>query len=367
MGAFGTGAESLFSSLWENPGLVPWDEEWQVPVARAHKIVASLKNIPINQRSSIVIKAAAFAVEQALCGLENRAHTAHRCALICGVTHGALRHVEKFMTGIFDEGLQYGSATHFPLTTLNAAGGQASIAFGIKGFNATFCGAIAALSYAYAIVRDGRQDRAVMFGSDELSPLVMRGLADIGLLATKATIPFSGVPGINPGEGAAALLIERYASARHRGACIVAILSGFGLAQDGLLDALDPSGAGLIRAIEKALAMSAIFPKNIDAVVSPGMGPRNFILAEAAALTAVFGVAIPMRVTAVTASGMAPSALFPLHILLAAEILRRQEAPPLPNTIGARPLPRARHILVLHCSASGEYGVVVVSAEENCS
>lgn len=367
VGAFGTGTECLFSSLWENPGLVPWNEEWQVPAARAHKTVASLKNIPINQRSSIAIKAAAFAIKQALSGLENLAHKPHRCALICGVTHGALRHVEKFMTGIFDEGLQYGSATHFPLTTLNAAGGQASIAFGIKGFNATFCGAISALSYAYAIVRDGRQDRAVMFGSDELSPFVMRALSDIGLLANEAITPFSNVPGINPGEGAAALLIERYASARHRGAHIAAILSGFGLAQDGLLDALDPSGAGLIRAIEKALAMSAISSEDIDVIVSPGMGPRNFILAEAAALTAVFGIAIPMRVTAVAASGMAPSALFPLHILLAAEILRRQEAPPLPNTIRARPLSRARHILVLHCSASGEYGAVVVSAKECCS
>ncbi len=364
VGAFGAGSDALFAALWENPGLVPWNEEWQALVARISQSLASLKKLAINQRSSISIKAAALAIEQALCGLENLAHMPYRCALICGVTHGALRHVEKFMSGIFDEGLQYGSATHFPLTTLNAAGGQASIAFGIKGFNATFCGAISALSYAYAIVRDGRQDRAVMFGCDELSPLVMRGLSDINLLATEAIMPFSGVPGINPGEGAAALLIERYASARHRGAHIAAILSGFGLGQDGLLDTLDPAGAGLIRAIQKALAMSAISSESIDAIVSPGMGPGNFILAEVAALTAVFGVAIPMRVTAVMAIGMAPSALFPLHILLAAEILRRQEAPPLPNTIDARPLPRARHILVMHCSASGEYGVVVVSAKE---
>lgn len=364
VGAFGDGMQSLFDALWKSPNLVSIDDEWKVPVARANKILSKIK-VPANPRSSTTIKAAVFAVEQSL--TSNRLaieQLPHRCALICGVTHGALRSVEKFIGGIFDEGLQYGSATHFPMTTMNAAGGQVSIAFGIKGFNTTFCGSVAALAYAHAIVRDGRQDRAVTFGSDELSALVMRAVSDIGLLATQAITPFSGTPGINPGEGAGALLLERLSIALDRGAHVAAILSGFGFAQDGLLDAVRPDGVGLSRAIRQALKMSSISAEDIGALVFPGMGPRELLLAEAAALETVFGSSIPTRVSAVTATGMAPSALLPIHVILAAEILRRREAPPISNTTSVRPLPDIRHVLVLHSSSSGEYAAIVVSSPE---
>ena len=363
IGPFGAGVQALFDALWNAPGLMPLDAEWNAHVARAGKTLAQIK-VPVNPRSSTVIKAAVFAVEQALASSGGQSlieRSPNRCALICGVTHGALRSVEKFIGGIFDEGLQYGSATHFPMTTMNAAGGQASIEFGIKGFNTTFCGSVSALAYAHAIVRDGRQDRAVTFGSDELSLLVMRAISDIGLISADAIMPFSGKPGINPGEGAAALLVERLSIARARNASISAVLSGVGLSQDGLLNAVDPSGTGLLRAIRQALNVAAITADDIGAVVFPGMGPSALLSAETAALKAAFGASIPVRVSAVTASGMAPSALLPMHILLAAEILRRREAPPIPETCTSRSLPDVRHILVLHASSGGEYGAIVVS------
>lgn len=364
VGAFGDGMQSLFDALWKSPNLVSIDDEWKVPVARANKIMAKVK-VPANPRSSTTIKAAVFAVEQSIASSRlTIEQSPHRCALICGVTHGALRSVEKFIGDIFDEGLQYGSATHFPMTTMNAAGGQVSIAFGIKGFNTTFCGSVAALAYAHAVVRDGRQDRTVTFGADELSPLVMRAVFDIGLLATQAITPFSGTPGINPGEGAGALLLERLSIALDRGAHVAAILSGFGFAQDGLLDAVRPDGVGLSRAIRQAFKMSSISAEDIGALVFPGMGPRELLLAEAEALETIFGSSIPTRVSAVTATGMAPSALLPIHVSLAAEILRRREAPPISNTTSVRPLPDVRHVLVLHSSSSGEYAAIVVSSPE---
>jgi 3-oxoacyl-[acyl-carrier-protein] synthase II len=367
VGAFGAGIEALFNALWTAPRLLPVDDEWKVPVARAGKVLAKLK-LPCNARSSTTIKAAVYAVEQALTSAAAQPLVQQhpgRCALIGGVTHGALRSVEKFVGEIFDSGLQYGSATHFPLTTMNAAAGQASIAFGIKGFNTTFCGSVAALAYAHRIVRDGRQDRALTFGSDELTPLVMRALGDIGLLSPKAIAPFSGLPGINPGEGAGALLIERLTSARGRGAAIAAVLSGIGLAQDGLIDAIDPTGAGVTRAIRQALAAARLAPSDIGAIISPGVGPASLLCAEEAAMGAIFGSAVPERVSAAAATGMAPSALLPVHILLGAEVLRRREAPPAPGAGAARALPDIAHILVLHCSSSGEFGAVVMSAPGN--
>ena len=367
VGAFGVGLEALFDALWTAPRLLAVDDEWKLPVARAGKVLAKVK-VPCNARTSTAIKAAVCAVQGALASAAAaplvQQHPG-RCALIGGVTHGAMRSVEKFVGEIFDSGLQYGSATHFPLTTMNAAAGQASIAFGIKGFNTTFCGSVAALTYAHRIVRDGRQDRALTFGSDELTPLAMRALGDVGILCRESVAPFSGVAGINPGEGGGALMLERLAIARERRAPVAAVLSGVGFSQDGRIDAVDPSGTGVARAIHQALAAAQLTATDIGAVVSPGMGPAGVLLAEEAGLQTVFHGAVPERVSAAAAAGMAPSALFPVHILLGAEILRRREAPPVPGAQAGRALAGIAHVLVLHCSSSGEFGAIVVSAEGN--
>ncbi|MEK6748750.1 MAG: beta-ketoacyl-[acyl-carrier-protein] synthase family protein [Pseudomonadota bacterium] len=366
VGDFGLTTQALFDRLWNTPGPLPRDDQWGVHAGRAEKVLKGVK-APCNPRSSTMIKSGALAAEQAIVAAGGRALIAadpYRCALICGITHGAQRSVEKFMTSIFDEGLQFGSAIHFPMTTMNAMGGQISIEFGIKGFNTTFCGAVTAFSYAHALVRDGRQDRALSVGGDELSPLVIRALQDIGLLATDAVMPFRATPGVNPGEGAGAVLLERLSIARARNARVAALISGIGLAQDGLLDSVDPSGTGLQRAANQALAAAKITAKEIDAVVLPGTGPRNLLLAEASALEALFGRAVPPRVSAASATGMAPSALFPMHILLAAEILARHSEPPQAQETKPSNIVNPRHILVLHTSAGGEFSAVIVSNAE---
>lgn len=190
----------------------------------------------------------------------------------------------------------------------------------------------------------------------------MRALDDAGILAREPLWPFSGQGGVVPGEGAAALLLEREDLARARGAQILARFAGIGLAQDGLHDALDPNGEALSRAARQALAIAGVDAGEVDGVFLVGMGQRALQLAEARALEAVFGARVPPRASAAGLVGLCPSALLPVHCLLAAESLARASLPPSPGKTEFRPLPRARHVLVLHTAPGGECCAVLMAS-----
>jgi 3-oxoacyl-[acyl-carrier-protein] synthase II len=358
LGAFGHGRQAFFDKAWAGETFTP-DTAWNWPAARADKSLAGLK-LRGNSRASTMIKSAIASVDEALAAAGGQAlvqAAPQRCALIAGVTHGAIKHVEKLMASIFDEGIQYASATHFPLTTMNATGGQISIAYGVKGFNTTFCGSGAALQYAHSIVQDGRQDRAITFGADELSPLVLRAVADCGHF-DHADDALAGVPG----EGAAALVLENEALAAARGATALARIEGLSATQDHVADRLGATGQSLARAARQALQQAGIGAGAIDAVITLGHGPARVREAETAALHSVFGNSLPPATSAAGLAGLCPSALLPLHLLLGAEVLARRSLPPAAAGGAVRALPRAERVLVLHNSFGGEYLAVVLGA-----
>jgi 3-oxoacyl-[acyl-carrier-protein] synthase II len=350
MGGFGAGTGALFERIWSGQSLTGERGEAGPALLSARHALAGLK-LRGNSRASTMIRSALAAVDQALAQAGGEALVAEdprRCALIAGVSHGALRHVEKLMSSVFDEGLQYASATHFPLTTMNATGGQVSIVYGIKGYNTTFCGAGGALQYAHQIVRDGRQDRAITFGADEVSPLLARALAQV---------PGLDEPGVAPlGEGAAALVLERASVARARGVQALGWLQAVACAQ--------PSGPHrwadtLARAARLALEQAGVAPAEVAAVISVGHGPRALSQAEFQALQQVFGDP-PSLLSAAWVAGLSASALLPLHVLLATEVLRRGELPPVGPGCAARNLTRSGPVLVLHPALGGECHAVLV-------
>lgn len=371
--AVGATSASFFEAMWSGRSGVVEANDHASPVGKVTPI--SLQGrLKGYMRSSPMIKFAIAAVGQAIDEAENGdaaliSKAPGACALVAGVSHGAERSVEKFMESVFSAGLQYASATHFPMTTLNASGGQVSIAYGIKGYNTTFCGASTALKYAFDLVQDGRQQRAVTFGTDEISPLLTRLLDCLGYARHDVVVPFSSQHGVNPGEGAGAIILESASAAAARGASALATIRSVGLAQDGRGGAVDPEGLGLARAISAALARAALEPTNIAVVVAVGTGTVDSRMSEVSALTRVFGDRLPPTTGATGAVGYASAALLHMHILLAAEILRRTEVPPasqardLPPHVVAgevRAIPDAKHALVVFTSLAGEHCAVVV-------
>lgn len=352
MGAFGAGPTALFDRLWSEEVLIGERGESGPALLGARLALANLKPMG-NSRASLMIRCAIAAVDQAMSQAGGAATLVdsdpRRCALISGISHGALRHVQKLMSSIFDDGLQYASATHFPLTTMNAPAGQVSKAYGIKGYNTTFCGIGGALQYAHQIVRDGRQDRAITFGADEVTPLLARVLAGV---------PGLDAPGVAPlGEGAAALVLERASVARARGAQGLARLRAVACAQpDGLTQHADT----LTRAASLALCEATVRPDEVVAVLSVGHGPAVLTQAEFDALLQIFGKQPPPLLSAARAAGLSASALLLLHVQLAIEILRRGELPPETSCRDSRPIARRGPLLVLHPALGGECHAVIV-------
>jgi minimal PKS chain-length factor (CLF/KS beta) len=104
----------------------------------------------------------------------------------------------------------------------------------------------------------------------------------------RAYLPFeAGAGGHVPGEGGAILVLEDAVSARERGARVYGELAGYA----ATFDPAPGTGGepGLRRAIELALADAGVGRGEVDVVFADAAGVPALDLAEAEAITAVFG------------------------------------------------------------------------------
>jgi 3-oxoacyl-(acyl-carrier-protein) synthase len=92
------------------------------------------------------------------------------------------------------------------------------------------------------------------------------------------------------GEGAGFLVLEELEHARARGAKILAEMRGWGASSDAhSMIAVAPEGAGLSRAIERALVDAALPKELVDYVSAHGTSTRMNDREETRALRRVFG------------------------------------------------------------------------------
>jgi 3-oxoacyl-[acyl-carrier-protein] synthase II len=157
-----------------------------------------------------------------------------------------------------------------------------------------------ALGEAAELVRRGRAEACVAGGSSVmLTPFYLVGFARLGAVAVDresedpAAVcrPFDlRRQGFALAEGAAALVVESWDSARRRGAAMLAELAGFGTSQDAFdLNRPPPGGAGAELAMRRALDDAGLAPGELDAVNAHGTATLVGDQAEAAALRRLLG------------------------------------------------------------------------------
>lgn len=134
----------------------------------------------------------------------------------CGVTASA-----DFLSGYFGGGVEGLLPMVFPNTVPNAPASNASIEYGFRGANVThvqrYCSAESALLMACRFIQEGRADVMLAGGTDELSPVLVKGLAAIGQLRrTSAPV----------GEGCGIVVLESAGHARRRRARVLASITG---------------------------------------------------------------------------------------------------------------------------------------------
>ena len=170
---------------------------------------------------------------------------------------------------------------------------------GIQGKKSTVssaCGsAAAALGRAFFRIRGGRAKRVIAGGFEALSPFVVAGFNTLRLVSPQHCRPFDPQRrGLNPGEGAALLLLESADSARERGARPLARLDGFGDALDAYHHTrAHPEGRGVARSMTRALDLAGVGPDAVDHLHLHGTATASNDISEYRACARVFGSRLP--------------------------------------------------------------------------
>jgi 3-oxoacyl-[acyl-carrier-protein] synthase II len=189
-----------------------------------------------------------------------------------------------------------------------------------------------ALVRAAAMVRAGTIERALAGGTDGLSRLTFVGFDSLGALDPEPCRPFDvSRRGLNLGEGAAFLVLERESTARARGATILAFFSaGAVTAEAHHVTHPEPSGALAADLLRRALARAGLSPDDVGYVNAHGTGTQQNDAMEARALRAVFGEGVGS--VAVSSSkaqlGHTLGAAGALEAAIAVLSLERRLAPP---------------------------------------
>jgi len=182
-----------------------------------------------------------------------------------------------------------------------ASTGQISIKHGIKGPCSVIvsegAGGLDALGHSRRMIRRGVE--AVISGATEapIAPYALTCQMRNGRLSSKsdpnaAYRPFDMCAnGYVPGEGGAILIVESLESAERRGAPrVYAEIAGHASTQDGYHHSRSaPDGRQLARAMSLALRSAGVGPEDVDLIFADAEGTLDGDLAEALAITQVFG------------------------------------------------------------------------------
>jgi 3-oxoacyl-[acyl-carrier-protein] synthase II len=333
------------------------------PVARVPNFSFSDPRLKVFARTSPMVRFAIEAAHEAKAGLDGE-HSAP-CGLIMGIVNAAQRNMERFLESVSGATPELASPQHFSMTTMNAIGGQVSIAHGLKGYNTSLAGSLAAAAYGFMLVNRGRQERVIVAGCDEVTPKLLDFYAAMnGLVRSSRAAPFDGKGGFNHGEGAAALMFEGLDAARARNANILALLSSVVETQDPKLAGGRRDGDGLARAVRLCLQRAGLHAGDIGAVVATGSWTAAAQAAELAALRAVFGEETPPVHSVVEQVGLLPAAGALFNIAAAIQLLQHghpARSPAIAGTSIHKQRGAIGHILVMGSDITGPHAAMIVS------
>jgi 3-oxoacyl-[acyl-carrier-protein] synthase II len=180
---------------------------------------------------------------------------------------------------------------------LSASLSRVADALGGAAVSRSICSACSsgaiALVQAAAWLERGDVDAVVAGGADGLCRMTVFGFNALGATDAQPCRPFDRArAGLNLGEGAALLVLEREASARARGAQVLAWLDGFAVgAEAHHITHPEPSGARAAELMREALARAGVAVADLGYVNAHGTGTRQNDAMEAQALLDVLGSA----------------------------------------------------------------------------
>jgi len=145
------------------------------------------------------------------------------------------------------------------------------------------------------MIRAGMLDVALAGGADALSSFTLNGFNSLGILDRELCRPFdANRKGLNLGEGAAYLVLMSEAALKEYGATHIALLTGWGNANDAFHQtASSPEGIGNGLAMQAALNAAGLEPSQISYINLHGTGTENNDAAEGISIERIFGASPP--------------------------------------------------------------------------
>jgi 3-oxoacyl-[acyl-carrier-protein] synthase II len=267
-----------------------------------------------------------------------------RSAVIIGTGVGGLQSLEDQVGVYIEKGAARVSPFLVPMMMANATAGTIAMQFGWTGPNicvATACAASAnAIGEAARLIRDGSAD-VVMTGGTEASmtPTAISAFARMTALSTRnddparASRPFDAErDGFVMGEGAAALVVERWDRAVARGARIYGEVLGYGRNADAYhITAPSPGGEGAAACMLLALEDAGLTPDAIKHVNAHGTSTPLNDAAESEAIRKVFGENMPAVTSTKGVTGHLIGAAGATEAVACLLAITRGELPPTAN------------------------------------
>ncbi len=281
------------------------------------------------------------------CGLTITAENSERVGILMGSGMGGLESIEDTYDKFNETNSPKKVSPFFiPGSIINLVSGHLSIEFNITGPNlavATACTTSThALGLALRLIQYGEVD-AMLAGGSEMATCVtgMSGFSQARALSQRnhdpqgASRPWDQErDGFVMGDGAGAMMLEEYESARKRGARIYAELVGFGMSGDAFHVTSPPeNGEGARKSMAKALIDAGINPDQVGYVNAHATSTELGDRAETTAIRRAFGAAADTLAVSSTKSmtGHLLGAAGAVEAIFSVLALRDQVAPPTIN------------------------------------
>jgi 3-oxoacyl-[acyl-carrier-protein] synthase II len=224
-----------------------------------------------------------------------------RHGVLVGSGIGGLNEIEEQHSVLFDRGPNRVSPFMIPKLIVNAASGNISVRFGLRGPNSAVATACAsgsnAIGDAFKLIQNDMADVMITGGSEAaITPMGLSGFARMSALSTRnsdpqaASRPFDkDRDGFVLSEGAGIVVLEEYEHAKERGAQIFGEVLGYGMSADGShITAPDPEGTGAAYAMSAALRDAKLDLTHIDYINAHGTSTPLGDKAETVAIKRVF-------------------------------------------------------------------------------
>jgi 3-oxoacyl-[acyl-carrier-protein] synthase II len=275
-----------------------------------------------------------------------------RAGVVFGTGVGGLETLEIQIQVMLEKGPRRVSPFLVPMMMANAGSAAISMRLGWRGPCETIVTACAAgtqsIAAAYRLVASGRCSVMIGGGGEAaMTPVALAAFANMtALSSTGESRPFDRRRnGFVMGEGAGALVLEDLEAAQARGARIYAeMLGGASTADAHHITAPAPGGVGALSCMELALEDAGITTADVTHVNAHGTSTPLNDLAEAEALSKLFGPQTPPVTSIKGVTGHSLGAAGAIEAVAASLTIDRREIPP---TVGHEELDPEIHIDVV--------------------